>query len=352
MKKKILILWCLCEWWIETNNDLVQDLPPVRSLCLGEDSGQTRFWYFGDCRLYQEIPVFEEPKTKSDESELQDVPVPDIEQEAQEEEDSPTTPSKGRRNRKRRKIGDCTSETISSSSVSPPTAEISLELAPSIEKSLFSIQSPFEGTSLSSRRKIQSIILDNSQSGKSRRSSRLLVKEIVAQQEKEQKEIEEQQRLEEETRKKGRGRKRKRSKSSSTQLHEEEEEEEESMDTRPVPSSYNWNLLCSTLEDWEQFEAKLSASEDTYDQELYDSFSDIIPAVIEELQAKEKAKEKRLFIEALPRKRSARIFQKVFFLSFFSFKNNFVLRERNFFIKFSIFFLKTKNKTPTRKSLE
>ena len=140
-----------------------------------------------------------------------------------------------------------------------------------------------------------------------RRSSRLVVKELEEQKKKEEEERRKKEREEKSKKEKAQKKSRKRKRGPATQTETQEEGEEDSEE----PSSYTWETFCSSIDDWEAFEKGLCESDHPIDQDLYEELSEeLFPKVLEDLRAREKANEKKMSLDAQPRKRSARIFKK------------------------------------------
>ena len=213
---------------MEANYELLQDGPPIRSLCLGEDWNQNRYWYFEDCRLYKEIPTFESVKSHFEQSDSQG-------------ETTPTNHCKAKATLfsdvadcNRKKMNANPSQIESSATRAPDVAahldESDLSLDSDLEA--FLLQQPviFSFPSLSSRRMTGPFANTdvNCFHSNFRRSSRLLIQNIVASDLKEEEERTERKRKAES-----------RKKRKLDLLNKEK-------DVRPIPTSYKWTL-CAPL---------------------------------------------------------------------------------------------------------
>jgi hypothetical protein len=69
-----------------------------------------------------------------------------------------------------------------------------------------------------------------------------------------------------------------------------------------------WETVCTTMEEMSDFSAKLSASRNKNDKALHDLLTtDILPKLIDTVQARRRAEERAAALEAMPKKRSSRI---------------------------------------------
>ncbi len=320
-------MWCLCEWWIDANHDIIEEEDPdeIRVNHIGVDSSRSRFWYFGDFRLYKETRSRKRPaetalpeKTKK----LKMLPSPSR---PTPQRSSPLqeTPSQ-HGDAAPPQAGESTSDVKSEGAVEtipevPTTAssegpEILLQPSPKtrtsqryetiksnpfefdqkIEKNLlFQGQPVFAAPALTTRRKEiarkkPKAPLDPSSS---RRSSRILVNEAL------RKSLSEVSVAQTESKAK-----KKKSKRGVDFV------DGDSDSNSPEEITFSWGLFCSSLQEWERFQVALAESQYAADQALSESMSeDIFPKVMENLRSQEK----RSIVQSLPRKRSARIFQKV-----------------------------------------
>ena len=147
-----------------------------------------------------------------------------------------------------------------------------------------------------------------------RQSRRLSMRELMKRQKEEamrvereklQKEMAEEKRRKEEKEREEREKREREEEERNRRLEKEEKALKVNRD-RP------WQLICSTLDQWEAFERTLSKSNKVKDKELLSYMQDFIfPDVYETLRAKLKADHKAEILNAMPRKRSARIYTKV-----------------------------------------
>jgi hypothetical protein len=311
--QKVLILWCLCEWWLDVNYHSLEEYDEpdnLRTLCLGMDSQQNRYWYFGGFRLYREIPIFREisppiNRKRKPESPLK-MPTKRIKLNLKSSIEEDKVENQEQKNLTNTKSGQ------ESKRKSQRYDKDSLQIDSKFEMALFNRSIGTQNSPpLSVRRSKASISTDSLLlTSPSRRSIRLVSKEL----------LEKSKKVDVKGRKEN---KKKRRKQSHVDEDETESEEEES-----VIESFQWEICCSSSQEWENFQSYLSSSKSQFDKQLYEKLSQkIFPFALESVRSQERAIEKRNLINSLPRKRSARIFQKVdviisliwSFLSSFSF---------------------------------